>query len=51
MIRRNQILRAEHELLSTERDQKLIDELTRQNNELEQRVREFLRHQLEQRNK
>jgi Ca-activated chloride channel family protein len=51
VIRRNQILRAEHELLSTERDQKLIDELTRQNNELEQRIREYLRHQLEQRAK
>jgi Ca-activated chloride channel family protein len=51
VIRRNQILRAEHEMLSTERDAKLLDELARQNADLEQRIRELLRHQLEQRSK
>jgi hypothetical protein len=51
VIRRNQILRAEHEMLSTERDAKLLDELARQNADLEQRFRELLRHQLEQRSK
>jgi Ca-activated chloride channel family protein len=51
VIRRNQILRAEHEMLSTERDAKLLEELARQNADLEQRIRELLRHQLEQRSK
>lgn len=49
VVRRNRILRAEHELLAQERDAKLVDELERQNRELEERIRELLRRKLEQR--
>lgn len=48
VIRRNQILRAEHESLSVERDAKLTQELEKQNAELEQRIRELLRRRLEE---
>jgi Ca-activated chloride channel family protein len=46
VIRRNQILRAEHESLSTERDAKLLEELEKQNADLEQKIRELLRRRL-----
>jgi Ca-activated chloride channel family protein len=48
VVRRNQILRAEHDLLSIERDQKTLDDLARQNAELEARIRELLRRKMEQ---
>ncbi len=51
VIRRNQILRAEHESLSTERDAKLLEELEKQNADLEQKIRELLRRRLEEKAK
>ncbi len=51
VIRRNQILRAEHESLSTERDAKLLEELEKQNADLEQKIRELLRRRLEEKGK
>jgi Ca-activated chloride channel family protein len=51
IVRRNQILRAEHDMLSNERDQKALDELARQNAELEARIRELLRRKLEEKTK
>ena len=51
IIRKNQILRAEHDMLSLERDQKTLDELAKQNAELEARLRELLRRKLEARTK
>jgi Ca-activated chloride channel family protein len=48
VIRRNQILRAEHDMLAIERDQKTLDEIAKQNAELEARIRELLRKKLEQ---
>jgi CHASE3 domain sensor protein len=47
VVRRNQILRAEHEMLSLDRDQKTLDEIAKQNAELEARIRELLRRKLE----
>ena len=49
LVRRNRILRAEHELLAQERDGKLLEDLERQNQELEQRIRDLLRRKLEAR--
>jgi len=51
VIRKNQILRAEHDMLSLERDQKTLDELAKQNAELEARIRELLRRRLEAKSK
>jgi Ca-activated chloride channel family protein len=51
VIRKNQILRAEHDMLSLERDQKTLDELAKQNAELEARIRELLRRKLEAKSK
>jgi len=47
-VRRNQILRAEQERLSTEVDAKFLQQLEQQNAELELRIRELLRRRLEQ---
>ncbi len=51
VIRRNQILRAEHESLSVERDAKLLEELEKQNADLEAKIRELLRRRLEEKAK
>jgi Ca-activated chloride channel family protein len=51
VIRKNQILRAERDMLSLERDQKTLDELAKQNAELEARIRELLRRKLESKSK
>ncbi len=45
-IRKNRVLRAELEDLAKARDQSLVDELERQNRELEARIRDLLRERL-----
>ena len=47
LVRHNQLLRAEHQLLAQVQDAALLAELERQNRELEARIRELLRRRLE----
>lgn len=47
-IRENHVLRAQLERLAAERDQQLLAELEKQNRDMEARLKELLRHRLEQ---
>ena len=45
--RRHQLLCAEYDTLSKGQDQKLVEDLERQNREMEERIRELLRRRME----
>ncbi|MFN0244326.1 MAG: vWA domain-containing protein, partial [Planctomycetota bacterium] len=48
MLRRSEMLRAEYDALKVERDAKLLEDLERQNRDLEEKIRALLRKKLEQ---